>query len=72
MGNPQLSNQIREFDFTSKDFERIRKLIYEHAGISLSHAKQDMVYSRLARRLRARRLEKFADYLILLENGDEE
>ena len=26
----------REFVFTLADFERVRKLIYEHAGISLS------------------------------------
>ena len=40
----------REFSFSSADFERVRKLIYQHAGISLSPVKQDMVYSRLARR----------------------
>ena len=45
----------REFAFTAADFERVRKLIYEHAGISLSPTKQDMVYSRLARRLRETR-----------------
>ncbi len=60
----------REFAFTSADFERVRKLIYEHAGISLSPAKQDMVYSRLARRLRETRLKSFGDYLALLERGD--
>ena len=60
----------REFVFTNADFERVRKLIYEHAGISLSPAKQDMVYSRLARRLRETRLKSFGDYLALLERGD--
>lgn len=60
----------REFAFTLADFERVRKLIYEHAGISLSPAKQDMVYSRLARRLRETRLKSFAEYLALLERGD--
>ena len=60
----------REFAFTAADFERVRKLIYEHAGISLSSAKQDMVYSRLARRLRETRLKTFGEYLALLERGD--
>ncbi len=60
----------REFVFTVADFERVRKLIYEHAGISLSSAKQDMVYSRLARRLRETRLKTFGEYLALLERGD--
>jgi chemotaxis protein methyltransferase CheR len=60
----------REFAFTPADFERVRKLIYTHAGISLSPTKQDMVYSRLARRLRETRLKTFGDYLALLERGD--
>ncbi|MDR2030791.1 MAG: chemotaxis protein CheR [Azoarcus sp.] len=59
--------QHREFEFTTVDFERIRKLIYEHAGIALSPAKQDMVYSRLARRLRACGDKSFAQYLQRLE-----
>jgi len=61
----------REFVFTSKDFERVRQLIYDHAGISLNPSKQDMVYSRLARRLRATGINNFKDYLALLENDDE-
>ena len=60
----------REFEFTNADFERVRKLIYQQAGISLSPAKQDMVYSRLARRLRATGLKTFAAYLERLERGD--
>jgi chemotaxis protein methyltransferase CheR len=59
----------REFVFSSADFERVRKLIYQHAGISLSEVKQDMVYSRLARRLRATGLNSFAEYLALLEKA---
>ena len=60
----------REFVFTAADFERIRKLIYGRAGISLSPSKHEMVYSRLGRRLRALGLSDFGDYLDLLENGD--
>lgn len=59
----------REFSFSSADFERVRKLIYEHAGISLSPIKQDMVYSRLARRLRATGKKSFGEYLDGLERG---
>ena len=65
------SNHEREFIFTEANFQRICKLIYEHAGISLKAAKQDMVYSRLARRLRANGLDNFQDYLVLLENNNE-
>jgi chemotaxis protein methyltransferase CheR len=48
----------------------VRQLIYRVAGISLSSHKKDMVYSRLARRLRARQLDNFADYLDRLDSGD--
>lgn len=60
----------RQFSFTEKDFECIRKLIYSHAGISLSPAKKDMVYSRLVRRIRDLGFNSFHTYLSLLENGD--
>lgn len=63
----------REFVFSTADFERVRKLIYQHAGISLSPVKQDMVYSRLARRLRATGKHSFSEYLDALEkNGGDE
>jgi chemotaxis protein methyltransferase CheR len=60
----------REFVFTLADFERVRKLIYERAGISLSTSKHEMVYSRLGRRLRALGLSSFGEYLRLLQDGD--
>ena len=64
-----LSDLTREFDFADRDFARVRKLIYQHAGISLNDTKQSMVYSRLARRLRALKLNSFDAYLNLLENS---
>ncbi|MFA5242493.1 MAG: CheR family methyltransferase [Sulfuricella sp.] len=63
-------NTEREFHFTDKDFEVVCKLIYSHAGIALNASKKDMVYSRLARRLRATGLNTFHDYLRLLESND--
>ncbi len=64
-------SSTREYDFTQQEFEKIKKIIYDRAGISLSSSKQNMVYSRLARRLRANNLTTFKDYLDLLERGDE-
>ncbi|HEY2607751.1 MAG TPA: CheR family methyltransferase [Paraburkholderia sp.] len=61
------SDQARDFEFTPADFARIRELIHRSAGISLSDHKRDMAYSRLARRLRARGLDTFRQYLDLLE-----
>lgn len=60
----------REFEFTQTDFDRIREMIRVKAGIALAPAKQDMVYSRLARRLRALGLKRFDDYLQRLDRGD--
>lgn len=72
MADDAILKQGREFEFTARDFDRIRKLIYEHAGISLNESKQELVYSRLSRRLRATGLNTFGEYLRLLESNDEE
>jgi len=62
-----LKDSTREYNFTPHDFERVKKLIYKRAGISLSSSKQNMVYSRLARRLRATGFSSFKEYLDSLE-----
>jgi chemotaxis protein methyltransferase CheR len=62
----------REFHFSHRDFEQVRKLIYDHAGIALTDAKEDMVYSRLARRLRATGQKTFHEYLAYLSAGHED
>ena len=60
-----------EFNFSARDFTRVRELIYQRAGISLHAGKQAMVYSRLSRRLRETGHQSFADYLQMLESrGD--
>lgn len=63
----------REFQFSKQDFDLLRKLVKEHTGINLSEHKQEMLYSRLSRRLRVLQLENFADYYKLLkkDGGDE-
>lgn len=56
----------RQFHFTDQDFQHIRKLIYDLAGINLSNAKSEMVYNRIARRLRVNGLTRVDDYLQLV------
>jgi chemotaxis protein methyltransferase CheR len=63
------SETEKEFIFNGKDFDRVRDLIYKKAGISLADSKQEMVYSRLARRLRATGINSFSTYLDSLERG---
>lgn len=58
----------RQFDFRDADFSRVRKMIHARAGISLGTHKREMVYSRLARRLRALGGQDFGSYLDSLEN----
>ena len=62
--------ELYQFPFTSDDFHHIRSLIYRVAGISLAPSKKDLVYSRLARRLRVRGIDSFRAYILLLEIGD--
>ncbi|HET7810429.1 MAG TPA: CheR family methyltransferase, partial [Steroidobacteraceae bacterium] len=59
-----------DFALSSSEFERLRELVREHTGIALSEAKRQLVYSRLARRLRALHLPSFAAYIDLLERGE--
>lgn len=57
----------RNYDFSLADFKRIQQMIYNHAGIKLSDAKHDMVYSRIMRRIRATGTQTFAEYLDLIQ-----
>ena len=66
-----VNDKTREFHFTTNDFDRVSRLIYDHAGISLSATKEDMVYSRLARRLRVTGLASFNEYLALLDDEND-
>jgi chemotaxis protein methyltransferase CheR len=75
VGNSVLQSRqdtAKEFEFTARDFERVRALIYKRAGIALADSKQEMVYSRLARRLRATGIRSFAAYLDELESKHED
>lgn len=66
------SEKVREFQFTESMFEQIRELVKHHTGIVLSDGKQDMVYGRLTRRLRALDLSEFDSYLTLIKREDEQ
>jgi chemotaxis protein methyltransferase CheR len=59
-----------DFQLSSAEFDRIRVLVREHTGISLSEAKRQLVYGRLSRRLRALKLSGFSEYIELLECGE--
>jgi chemotaxis protein methyltransferase CheR len=68
-----LAPRVREFAFSDADFDALRKLVKEITGINLTDQKRELVYGRLARRLRALHLRTFAEYRDLLsEDGGEE
>jgi chemotaxis protein methyltransferase CheR len=62
----------REFELTEAEFNRLRELVHEHTGIALSDSKRELVYGRLARRVRKLGLATFADYCALVERGHPE
>ncbi len=55
---------------TDEEFQAIRDLIYQEAGISMSDAKRALVCSRLAKRLRQLGLRSHTEYLDYLANQD--
>jgi chemotaxis protein methyltransferase CheR len=59
-----------EFVFTAQDFAKISAMLYADAGISLPESKATLVYSRLAKRLRALGLENFRAYCALVAGED--
>ena len=59
-----------EFTLTERDFRAIADLLRQDAGITLPDGKETLVYSRLAKRLRALSLPGFPDYVALLQHPD--
>jgi chemotaxis protein methyltransferase CheR len=57
----------REFPFTPEHFRVISARVYSHSGIRLPDGKREMVYARLARRLRSLGIASFDDYLRYLD-----
>jgi len=60
-------SEEREFDFRPDDLTVISRLVYQKSGIVLD-GKDNLVYSRLSRRLRVLNLKSFREYIALLES----
>src|SRR3979409_747092 len=65
-------DSTREFAFSDADFRHLAKVAYDYAGIALAASKQNLVYSRLSRRLRALGLSSFHEYREYLAESDRE
>lgn len=59
-----------EFLLTSEDFKQIATMLHSETGIHLTEAKVALVYSRLAKRLRALGLESFREYCTLVVGAE--
>jgi len=57
----------REFDFKDGDFNRVKKIVYDYAGIDLNESKKNLVYNRLSKRIRFLEMHTFAEYLSYVE-----
>ena len=59
-----------EFAFTWADFRKIAAIVHAQSGIVLNESKANLVYSRLAKRLRIVGLRSFRDYCALVGSED--
>jgi chemotaxis protein methyltransferase CheR len=66
-------NIDKEFNFTNEDFKFLSNLVDKNAGINLTEDKRELVYGRVAKRLRLLGIKSFNDYCKLLkqDNTDE-
>lgn len=64
---------ITNYNLSDKDFNRLRDIIYNEAGIKLSDVKKALMQSRLMKRLRELQLGTFTEYHdYLIENYEKE
>jgi chemotaxis protein methyltransferase CheR len=66
------TGRMREFAFDEQDFEALRALVKASTGINLTVQKRELVYGRLAVRLRALGLRTFREYRQIVAADPEE
>jgi chemotaxis protein methyltransferase CheR len=71
MNNSDLVSE-GEFNFSAADFRTIAQILLSETGISLGENKVNLVYSRLAKRLRALGLKTFREYCDLIQSANGE
>ncbi|HPF70738.1 MAG TPA: protein-glutamate O-methyltransferase CheR [Candidatus Krumholzibacteria bacterium] len=64
-----ITTKVREFNLTDAQFDEVRALVRQTAGISLGDGKRDLVRSRLNKRLRSLGVESYDEYLAMVR-GD--
>jgi chemotaxis protein methyltransferase CheR len=64
----QTLDRKREFSLSDKEFKKLTGLVHSLTGIVLGNHKKDMLYGRLARRLRDLGFQSFTQYCDLLDS----
>ncbi|HTY93455.1 MAG TPA: protein-glutamate O-methyltransferase CheR [Steroidobacteraceae bacterium] len=70
--SPGSSGRLREFAYETEDFEAISTLVKALTGIHLTPQKRELVYGRLAVRLRALGIRTFRDYRRIIAANPQE
>ncbi|MGF1709451.1 protein-glutamate O-methyltransferase CheR [Vibrio kagoshimensis] len=73
--NPSLNSMNlgkQEFELTEKDFKFVQWFIHKNAGIHLTDQKYAMVYGRVSRKMREKKVGRFADYRKMIEHSKSE
>ena len=67
---PRARPQDAVLPLSDQEFKRIAAILFEDSGIHLPEGKASLVYSRLAKRLRALGMESFRDYCALITSSE--
>ncbi len=70
MTETSVTQRREELVLSEDEFDRLRKIIREHTGISMSSSKRQLVYRRLSKRLRQLNFPSFHAYSDYLASGD--
>jgi chemotaxis protein methyltransferase CheR len=62
-----MTNRDKAFELSKGDFNFLCQYVYDIAGIVLNASKKEMVYRRLTRIIRARKIATFTTYCDLLK-----
>lgn len=71
MNAPPTAGAVSDIAFSDADFRAIAAIAQDQFGLNLAESKKPLVYSRLSKRLKARNLSGFPEYLKLLDRGEE-
>ncbi len=64
--------EIKTYNLSDKEFNEIKKIVFNLTGITLSDTKKALVISRLSKRLRKLNINSFSEYLSFLKDNREE